>query len=840
MGLIFRGQINRPLTPSELDANFSYFTGSQSITGSITISGSIIPIGSSSNLGSVTNPWAELFVSTGSVSFVNSSNQIVAAIKAKGEPGDVNNPINGIVYIASITGSNGLRGSFAVGSNASIASGTGSFSQGADNSSIGNYSHAQGSKTFARGYAAHSEGFNTIALGEGSHTEGIGTIASGSYQTVVGQYNIANASQSAFIIGDGVSASSRKNVLFVSRSWFEVSASNVFLKSLSAVNQTNVLTYNTTTGQVSYTASSAFGGGGGGGTPGGNNTNIQYNNNGTFGGSNLHTFAITPDPDYAIVSLSGSFNQGRDTTASGQASHAEGRNTSASGWYSHAEGWRTIASGTYSHAEGKDTLAQGTYSHAAGEGTIALGAGQFIVGQYNISNSNPSSFIIGNGLGNFQRSNLLEANGNYVNITGSLNVIGTASFSEDIKIYRGSTTSGNYMSVGRGTYGIETNVAIGTYVLAQNQLSDQSFGRNTGVGFVSLVNLISGSWNTAVGAFSLANLLNGSGNTGFGYGAGTNLGQGLDAISGYNTAIGVLSLAFPGDVINTRFCTSIGAQSQYQSSGSYNTTLGAYSMMVASGSYNIGIGLSSLSGVRGGQNVGIGSATLSGVDGGNNVAVGHESFQALQSGSSNTALGYNAGGIWQGNHNLYLGNNAGAHNIGGIYTTQSYSVFIGSAAGLNKFDDYNIGIGYYALSVGSGSYNVVIGSYAGGNSVSVTKNISQNVIIGDTAGIFLVSGSKNIIIGPTAGPTGLYPTYASSSNKLYIDTQAGNPLIGADFSDRTMTVSGSLFVSGTVNLLTNTSAPAGGNDGDIKLVQVGGSYFFYAKINGAWRSASLA
>ena len=109
-------------------------------------------------------------------------------------------------------------------------------------------------------------------------------------------------------------------------------------------------------------------------------------------------------------------------------------------------------------------------------------------------------------------------------------------------------------------------------------------------------------------------------------------------------------------------------------------------------------------------------------------------------------------------------------------------------------------------------------------------------MIGYQAGIGLASGSSNIILGPNAGPS----PYTTSSNKLYIDTQTGNPLIGADFSARTMTVSGSLFVSGTLNLLTNTSAPVGGNDGDIKLVQVGSNYFFYAKINGAWRSASLS
>lgn len=45
MALTYRGQLNRPLTSAEIDANFAYFTGSYSVTGSITISsGSSSPL----------------------------------------------------------------------------------------------------------------------------------------------------------------------------------------------------------------------------------------------------------------------------------------------------------------------------------------------------------------------------------------------------------------------------------------------------------------------------------------------------------------------------------------------------------------------------------------------------------------------------------------------------------------------------------------------------------------------------------------------------------------------------------------------------------------------------
>lgn len=199
--------------------------------------------------------------------------------------------------------------------------------------------HSEGEKTYAMGIGAHSEGSGSYAIGKYSHTEGNNTVAIGDYQTIVGQYNIFNTSQSAFIIGDGyaqiiesgnlgsspltgsskfniysqftpiglltssiitlVSASSsvsetfpiidveskggseyeitidgkltqnyydnvdtfsilnitRHNLLFASQSWFQVSASNVFLQGIPTSSQPYILTYEPETGQVFYTAS---------------------------------------------------------------------------------------------------------------------------------------------------------------------------------------------------------------------------------------------------------------------------------------------------------------------------------------------------------------------------------------------------------------------------------------------------------------------------------------------------------------------------------------------------------------------------------------------------------
>ena len=113
--------------------------------------------------------------------------------------------------------------------------------------------------------------------------------------------------------------------------------------------------------------------------------------------------------------------------ATGENSHAEGEGTQAIGNFSHAEGLGTIAYGNYSHAEGQDTVASGSHSHAEGNQTIALANHQHVQGQYNAVSSVPAAFIVGNGTDAENRSNLIHAAGNEVQITGSLNISGSGS-----------------------------------------------------------------------------------------------------------------------------------------------------------------------------------------------------------------------------------------------------------------------------------------------------------------------------------------------------------------------------------------------------------------------------
>jgi hypothetical protein len=159
-------------------------------------------------------------------------------------------------------------------------------------------------------------------------------------------------------------------------------------------------------------------------TPPASPTNsVQFNNGGVFGG----------DGSFLFSPISLSFGQGRTVLANGAWSHAQGLSTQANALYSHAEGSNTIADGEASHAEGLGTNAQGNFQH--------------VQGQYNITSSTPSAFIVGNGKNSSDRSNLIFAAGNSVEITGSLLLSGNLNVTNDI-------TASNILSTGNIQAGV--------------------------------------------------------------------------------------------------------------------------------------------------------------------------------------------------------------------------------------------------------------------------------------------------------------------------------------------------------------------------------------------------
>ena len=312
-----------------------------------------------------------------------------------------------------------------------------SLQQGNNVQAKGQYSHAEGIETIASGSYSHAEGASTQAIGQGSHAEGESTQAIGNYSHAEG-YQTKTGTQNAY------SASIVNGIVTMSAAYpnassqfgadnrmylYDVPFDNnygraTFIISQSYYNSPNTIvelydtSVNTTTAYV------------------GNLTEINvWNGDQTIPGDYSHTEGDNTQAIGDISHAEGSSTQaigyashaeGSSTQAIGDISHAEGAETQAIGYNSHAEGNNTIASGSYSHAEGQYTQAVGQSSHAEGSGTVALGDYQHVQGQFNISSSVQSAFIVGNGTNDLNRSNLIFAAGNTVQITGSLNVTGSA------------------------------------------------------------------------------------------------------------------------------------------------------------------------------------------------------------------------------------------------------------------------------------------------------------------------------------------------------------------------------------------------------------------------------
>ena len=222
-----------------------------------------------------------------------------------------------------------------------------------------------------------SNGLSTTAVGLYSHAEGYNTITG--TQTAHESYITAG---NVFINGDVTSLFTEGGYLYL----YDVEFDNVYQYASFLINSISFTGTETriTLADSSVNATTAYVG------------DLSYfKNNATFGG---------------------------DKTIPTNYSHTEGNTTIALGPYSHAEGLNTQAIGNYSHAEGSNTITYGTSSHAEGLGTIANSHYQHAQGLYNATSSIEGAFMLGNGVDDSTRSNLIFAAGTQVEITGSLNV----------------------------------------------------------------------------------------------------------------------------------------------------------------------------------------------------------------------------------------------------------------------------------------------------------------------------------------------------------------------------------------------------------------------------------
>lgn len=354
------------------------------------------------------------------------------------------------------------------------ANGESSHAEGSYNIANGIASHVQNENNLTDGDYSHAQGTNNISVGEGSNVEGRGNVSYGSRNSVGGNLSVAGAKLNYFknvggiyynattkqmnVMGDLTSNYSDGSTIYWGHSdnlaayKSVVSGSVVFVSGTTTVPFTRytypgysiITIYDDPTGgnndtwayeygyvavpdnSVSeYDKSNSFVFGQSSVAEWGNAAAFGYYNKARKGGfahglMNIAEGWGSHAEGYFNIALgSESHAEGYYTDSIGIRSHTEGIGTDSTGNYSHAEGGNTNSVGQYSHAEGWFTTSNGEASHTEGLRTIADGNYQSVVGQYNVTgDTTQSAFIIGNGIDNDNRSNLLFAAGNEVNISG--------------------------------------------------------------------------------------------------------------------------------------------------------------------------------------------------------------------------------------------------------------------------------------------------------------------------------------------------------------------------------------------------------------------------------------
>jgi len=130
---------------------------------------------------------------------------------------------------------------------------------------------------------------------------------------------------------------------------------------------------------------------------------------------------------YTVANATCAHAEGEGTSALAAAAHSEGYETTADGFASHAQGYQTTSSGNYSHAGGRSSLASATGATAMGNSIIADQQYSTVVGEYNKENIAGALFVVGNGVHESSRSNILEVTSTDAQLKGDLNVTGMIS-----------------------------------------------------------------------------------------------------------------------------------------------------------------------------------------------------------------------------------------------------------------------------------------------------------------------------------------------------------------------------------------------------------------------------
>ena len=369
------------------------------------------------------------------------------------------------------------------------------------------------------------------------------------------------------------------------------------------------------------------------------------------------------------------------------------------------------------------------------------------------------------------------------------------------------------------------NAGLGIDALTSNT----SGYSNTAMGYQPLYSNTTGHGNTAIGNYALYSNTGGYGNIATGYRAlYSNTSGRHNTASGY----GALASNTSGDLNTANGFQALGSNTTGQSNtangyqalntnteGQDNTASGLYALFANStGKWNTANGSRALhSNTTGNSNVGLGySANRFNRAGSQNTILGYEAGRGptIHDKSGNVFLGYQAGYYEVGDNKLYIENSNdslpliwgdfGADSIringslvvtGNIHgvapgsvssiddlsdgRTTGYSVFLGTAAGMNDdgTDNYNVALGNSALSSNTSGYNNTALGY---RALASNTNGYCNTANGYRALYSNSTGTNNTAMGRDAlytNSVGLLNT-AIGNNALFFNTNNSNTAIG--------------------------------------------------------------
>ena len=196
----------------------------------------------------------------------------------------------------------------------------------------------------------------------------------------------------------------------------------------------------------------------------------------------------------------------------------------------------------------------------------------------------------------------------------------------------------------------------------------------------------------------------------------------------------------------SNYIAGVNAGDAIQAGGNYNVTVGDEAgTAITTGDNNVLLGYAAGDAITtSGNHVAIGSNALSTVTTvGSLTAVGDSALKVNAGGYGNTAIGANAlTANTSGNNNTTLGQNAGV-----AVTSGSGNTFVGQGAG----DGTDDGVNNVAVGIGALSANAVGENVAIGNSSLAVCTASNNTAVGASSGKAVTSGSQNVFVGNDAG-----------------------------------------------------------------------------------------